>query len=458
MNTNTPFERVLEGWLDAEGAGRAPAGLHGEAVALAQRTRQRPRWLTVLRGTTFAGLVSPSGRRVVRARLDLRWAVAAAAVVTVTVVAGLVLRRAPAVTVGPSASPSETTPASPAASDVPTGPPAGPARVFAFNKGGGTSAECGNDGRGGCIPRLWVANLDGTGAHELLPDQSGCQRVQAWSPDGTRLLFSRSECRLTVDGMTGAERFYLTDASGSEPQLVDTGCVSPCLYEDDAVYSSDGRQILFVRTMSVPVPPSATPDPMGKPVPPTEKRVLASIDLSTGRVTELRDFDACDQCGTEWPRSYPRWSPDRTQIAYTWAPTLLPGPQPPKDPAVFVADADGRNAHQVSAFGNSPGWSPDGARIVYQGIQYSWTGTWVPGTVVSSSSDIYTVRPDGTDLRRLTSDGASYLPRWDIDGRIWFSHGDADNWVMDADGGNATLSSLPPPPQELADAAVQPTP
>jgi Tol biopolymer transport system component len=258
--------------------------------------------------------------------------------------------------------------------------------------------------------------------------------------------------------MTGAERFYLTDASGSEPQLVDTGCVSPCLYEDDAVYSSDGRQILFVRTMSVPVPPSATPDPMGKPVPPTEKRVLASIDLSTGRVTELRDFDACDQCGTEWPRSYPRWSPDRTQIAYTWAPTLLPGPQPPKDPAVFVADADGRNPHQVSALGNSPGWSPDGARIVFQGIQYSWTGTWVPGDVVSSSSDIYTVRPDGTDLRRLTSDGTSYLPRWDIDGRIWFSHGDADNWVMDADGGNATRSDLPPLPQELADAAVQPTP
>jgi hypothetical protein len=50
----------------------------------------------------------------------------------------------------------------------------------------------------------------------------------------------------------------------------------------------------------------------------------------------------------------------------------------------------------------------------------------------------------------------------DVDGRIWYVHptiGEAfEIWVMDADGGNATLSSLPPQPQELADAAVQPTP
>ena len=362
-------------------------------------------------------------------------------------------------TLGASASPSEPATRTPSA----TAQAQAKAAVFVFNKGTGSSADCGNDGRGGCISRLWVANVDGTAAHELLPDQGGCQRVQAWSPDGTRLLFSHSDCHVdnAWGGMTGVERFYLTDASGSEPQLVDTGCVDRCVAEDDAVFSGDGRQVLFVRTESVPAPPSATPDPMGKPVPPTEKRVLASIDLATGRVTELGGFDTCDQCGTEWPRSYPVWSPDRTQIVFTSGAPFPPSPAP-ESPAVFVADADGRNARQVSPLGQFPGWSPDGARLVFQGIKYTWTGKWVPGKVVSSSSDIYTVRPDGTDFQQLTTDGRSYLPRWALDGRIWYARPAAgetmENWVMDADGGNAARSSQPPQPQELADAAVQPTP
>ena len=357
----------------------------------------------------------------------------------------------------PSPAPSET---------APVVPPA--AAVFVFNKGAGTSVDCGNDGRGGCIPRLWVANLDGTGARELLPGQTGCQRAVAWSSDGTSLLFSRSECRWTVDGMFGAERFYLTDASGSEPQLVDTGCVSPCLYEDDAVFSADGLRILFVRTKSVPVSPSASPDSVtGKPAQGTEVRVLTSIEIATKRVTELGDFDECDQCESGSPRSYPSWSPDRAQIVFTSAP-LLVGPQPPAGPAVLVADADGRNVHQLSASGGTPAWSPDGTRIAFRRERYSWKGTWKPGVVVHPFFDIYTIRPDGSELVRLTSDGVSLNPEWSPDGRIWFirvmnplnSDEPAQSWVMNADGSNAAqlsaaeLSSRPP----FQAWQVQPTP
>jgi Tol biopolymer transport system component len=266
--------------------------------------------------------------------------------------------------------------------------------------------------------------------------------------------------------MTGVERFYLTDASGSAPQVVDTGCVSPCRAEDDAVFSADGRRILFVRTKSVPVSPTASPDPVtGKPAEGTEVRVLASIEIATGRVTELGDFDECGQCGSGSPRSYPSWSPDRTHIVFTEA-ALLVGPQPPADPAVFVADADGRNVHQVSEIGQGPAWAPDGTRILFQGIRYSWTGTWFPGLVVRSSSDIYTVRPDGTDLRQLTTDGVSYGPAWSAAGRIWFirptvvdgivqDDGTVQYWVMDADGSHATQLSGRSPEQAWL---LQPTP
>ena len=94
---------------------------------------------------------------------------------------------------------------------------------------------------------------------------------------------------------------------------------------------------------------------------------------------------------------------------------------------------------------NLPSWSPDGKRIVFT--------RKVDGTTFQ----IFTIRPDGSDLRMLTdgkwSDGHAV---WSADGRILWSgskHGFRDEaalydntfqqygqiYVMDADGGNKRL-------------------
>ena len=50
---------------------------------------------------------------------------------------------------------------------------------------------------------------------------------------------------------------------------------------------------------------------------------------------------------------------------------------------------------------------------------------------------IYSIRPDGSDRRQLTTDTGSHGPRWSPDGRLISFHRAGDIWVMQADGGAA---------------------
>jgi Tol biopolymer transport system component len=308
-------------------------------------------------------------------------------------------------------SPSPILPATPAPSPTPyAAQPDG--SMFAYLQGG----------------RLWVANRDGTGAHELLPDLVGNPGSPAWSSDGTRLVFS-----MIRDGdPNGVSRLYLTDARGSEPQLVDTGCIAPCTGDSDAAFSSDGTRLVFVRT----VRPTLT----------VARSVLATVDLTTGHVAELASttVSAADY--------HPRWSPDGTRIVFTQdVPNHASGKASTFGPfpAVFVVDADGGNFHQIGPAALTADWSPDGARIVFESVSEV--------DIRYVNLDIYTIRPDGSALRRLTSDQGSIEASWTADGRIVFIRapkklangyvkplGPPQFWIMDADGGNATQLSVSP--------------
>ncbi len=118
-------------------------------------------------------------------------------------------------------------------------------------------------------------------------------------------------------------------------------------------------------------------------------------------------------------------------------------------PAVFVVDADGRNFHQIGPAALTADWSPDGARIVFESVSEV--------DIRYLNLDIYTIRPDGSALRRLTSDQGSIDASWTADGRIVFIRapkelangyvkplGPRQFWIMDADGGNARQLSVSP--------------
>jgi Tol biopolymer transport system component len=120
---------------------------------------------------------------------------------------------------------------------------------------------------------------------------------------------------------------------------------------------------------------------------------------------------------SEWDLS---WSPDGGRIAFTG--TFHSGNFVYK--AIFVMNSDGTGATAISpALASNPAWSPDGSRIAFD-----------------RSDDIWSMAPDGTDVRQLTSSpGSDVHPVWSPDGtQIAFSSDRGDGidhvYVMSADG------------------------
>jgi Tol biopolymer transport system component/alpha-beta hydrolase superfamily lysophospholipase len=148
----------------------------------------------------------------------------------------------------------------------------------------------------------------------------------------------------------------------------------------------------------------------------------------------------------------PEWSPNGDRIAFGAGYYFGNGTKPAK---LLMVRPDGSELHELTsgpANTGFPSWSPDGKRIVYRVWSESERGlriinledhssrtlttgydnfpSWSPrGDVIAFTSfrdgdfDIYTIRPDGTGLQRLTTaPGNDAHPVWSPDGaHILFS-------------------------------------
>jgi Tol biopolymer transport system component len=130
---------------------------------------------------------------------------------------------------------------------------------------------------------------------------------------------------------------------------------------------------------------------------------------------------------------FPSWSADGKQIVFrSFA---------ENERGLRIYDLDTHKAHTLTdGVDNLPYWSPDGSRFLFTRQQ-------------DGNFDIYTIRPDGTDLKRMTDSPANDAHAvWSGDGKyiMWNSgeYGFRDeaalydnsfqpygsNWIMNADG------------------------
>ena len=191
----------------------------------------------------------------------------------------------------------------------------------------------------------------------------------------------------------GTGDIVIVDADGTNARRVtDTGT------DTHPVWSPDGRRLAFARSdnglMNVFV-----------------------VDIDGTHLKQVTTSGAMT----------PTWSPDGTRIAYHDMPGGIPD-----GGHIFAMDADGGDATELThgVEETQPAWSPDGTRIAFQN---------------SADSSIYTVRPDGTAMTRITTCSSSACsdlsPAWSPDSaQIVFDRSDGSRrqpYVVSSTGGGA---------------------
>ncbi|KAI0408356.1 tat pathway signal sequence domain-containing protein [Xylaria palmicola] len=148
---------------------------------------------------------------------------------------------------------------------------------------------------------------------------------------------------------------------------------------------------------------------------------------------------------------FPSFSPDGTKLVYRLWDQSTAFPL-----GLRILDlTTGVTTNLTRGWDNTPGWSPDGERIVFT-RQTNWTESY-GSRWYANRFDIFTIRPDGSDLTQVTTSPANDAHAvWSYDDRIMWNSGmygfrdEAPQYdktfqpygqimVMDADGSNKRM-------------------
>jgi Tol biopolymer transport system component len=206
-------------------------------------------------------------------------------------------------------------------------------------------------------------NVDGTGIRHLPPIPGfakttivGCS---AWSPDGSRIA-----CEVISDEKPQIAGLYTRLASnGGDLERVTT---NPGAEDDPGDYSPDGSMISFVR-----YDPSRSED---------DNTAVFTVGIDGQGLRRISPWAPFHDLTSSW-------SPDGHWILFD------------QNDRIYKVHPDGTELARIAprvadrAFAHAwyPAWSPDGRWIVF-----------TMSLPDSYGNNLYTMRPDGTDVRQLT--------------------------------------------------------
>jgi TolB protein len=252
--------------------------------------------------------------------------------------------------------------------------------------------------------QLFTIEADGSGARQLTRFVDSDAVWAEWSPSGNQIVFER-------DMYTGVRvnraAIYTMNADGSGMRSL-----TPTGLNGRPSWSPDAKRIV-ISTLQ-----------------PTSVSVMAA---NGGRVRKLLTAPMPANSAASRLDS-PTFSPDGKRIAFVWLEKA--------GSAVFTMKAVGGGLKQVTPWQKTVAdkidWSPDGSRIAFSSPEF--------GVRPGVSSNVFTVRPDGTGLVKLTNSRGGTLNNgldsWSPDGkRIAFAsnrNGKYEIYVMSAGGNGVT--------------------
>lgn len=232
--------------------------------------------------------------------------------------------------------------------------------------------------RNGGSYRLWIMNVDGSAQTRLGPVGVSAASDPTWSPNGSKIAFSGSQT-----GMAGG--VYVMNADGTGVvRLTDSPGRSWA-----PAWSPDGKRIAFVSNR-------VDPDPTDS----RRSHDLWVMNADGTSVKRLTDWATAYQAGEIWIRR-PAWSPDGSKIAFQMMVATGPGAGKSR---IYVVNADGTNRTAITSDNVNaadPAWSKTGTRIAHT------REVSRPDGSAGTQFDIYTMNPDGTGPKRLTTTTAT---------------------------------------------------